>query len=273
MLVFPNSKINLGLRVLDKRPDGYHNLSSVFYPIPYSDVIEVFSIENDHDQYLYSGLPIPGSGGGNLCKKAIQLLRREFEFSFVSVHLHKAIAMGAGLGGGSSDASFLLMAVRDMFQLKISNSKLEQMALQIGSDCPFFIENKAVSVSGRGELFDPCSVDLSGYFMVIVTSEVHISTADAYANIQRINHDMNPSEVIEKLPVGEWINHLHNDFEGFAFEKFPRLKKTKDALYQLGATYASMTGSGSAIYGVFKKEIDRTELKDAFGSQFWSALL
>jgi 4-diphosphocytidyl-2-C-methyl-D-erythritol kinase len=273
MLVFPNSKINLGLRVLDKRPDGFHNLSSVFYPIPYRDVIEVLQIEGVQDKYIYSGRAIPGSVGGNLCEKAVQLLREEFDFPTVSVHLHKLIAMGAGLGGGSSDASFLLVAIRELFDLKISNTGLEQMALKLGSDCPFFIENRPVSVSGRGEIFEPCTIDLAGYFMVVVTSDVHISTADAYANIRRTDHDLSPPEVIEKLPMTKWKSVLHNDFEGFAFEKFPELKSTKDALYKLGATYASMTGSGSAIYGFFEQEIDKKALTKAFGSQFWSAIL
>lgn len=273
MLVFPNSKINLGLRVLDKRPDGYHNLSSVFYPVPYRDVIEVLQIEGTQDNYIYSGRPIPGSGGGNLCEKAVQLLREEFDFPTVSVHLHKLIAMGAGLGGGSSDASFLLIAIRELFDLKISNRNLEQMALKIGSDCPFFIENTPVSVSGRGEIFEPCTIDLAGYFMVIVTSDVHISTADAYANIRRAGHELSPSEVIEMLPIAKWNGALYNDFEGYAFEKFPELKSTKDTVYKLGAIYASMTGSGSAIYGIFEKEIDRKALTEAFGSQYWSTTL
>lgn len=271
MLVFPNSKINLGLSVLDKREDGYHNISSVFYPIPYQDVLEVVVSENGQDNFHYSGRSIPGNPTNNLCAKAVEILRKSFEFPFISVYLHKEIAMGAGLGGGSADASYLLKVMNDLFQLGLSDDELKIYALQLGSDCPFFIDNKPLGVTGRGEVFEPTQIDLSGRYLVLVSSEIHISTADAYQHIQR-NPELNdPIEVVNQFPITQWKDKLKNDFEGYAFQTFPILEKTKSDLYQMGAQYASMTGSGSSIYGIFESMPATSELEQ-YGS-VWSGKL
>lgn len=271
MLVFPNSKINLGLSVLEKRSDGYHNISSVFYPIPYQDVLEVVVSSDGMDSFHYSGIPIPGESTNNLCVRAVNLLREQYDFPFISVYLHKAIAMGAGLGGGSADASYLLRTINEKFELCISSDELKDYSLLLGSDCPFFIDNIVVGVTGRGESFEPIKLDLKDYYLVLVSSEIHISTANAYQHIQRNIHLENPIEIVSNQPIEQWKEILGNDFEGYAFETFPVLKDIKSRLYQLGAEYASMTGSGSTIYGIFRSLPQTTSL-EIFGS-VWTGKL
>ncbi len=253
MLVFPNSKINLGLRVLDKRVNGYHNIESIFYPIPYCDALEVIENDQNTDRFFYSGRPIPGDSKDNLISRAISILRQDHEIPFLDVYLHKNVAMGAGLGGGSADGTFMLKMLSDKYDLRLTPVDLEKLALMLGSDCPFFVANSPVLVTGRGEVMKPIDLDLSGKWLVLVTSEIHISTAAAYSNIVRSPFDRELEELIE-APISHWKKDMKNDFEGYAFQEFPELPSIKEALYSAGASYASMTGSGSAVFGIFESE-------------------
>lgn len=264
MIVFPNAKINLGLYVTSKRPDNYHNLESVFYPIPFHDVLEVLPAEKS--RFYSYGLPIPGDEKSNLCVKAWKLLNDVFNIPPVETHLLKNIPMGAGLGGGSSDAAFMLKVLNSMFELSLSGLQLREYALQLGSDCPFFIENTPALAKGRGELLSPVSIPLQSYYISIVFPDIHVSTAQAFAGI-------NPSEPlfdlhrINNLPVSDWKDQLGNDFEKSVFRMHPVIGEIKNELYQKGALYAAMSGSGSAVYGIFDKTLPSDTLVKGFKSR------
>jgi 4-diphosphocytidyl-2-C-methyl-D-erythritol kinase len=251
MLDFPNAKINLGLLVTEKRADGFHNLESCFYPVQWCDALEILPAEQE--QFTMSGLPVPGNPDSNLCLKAYRLLQRDFQLPPVHMHLHKVIPMGAGLGGGSSDAAFALKQLNTLFELNLSPDALENSARQLGSDCAFFIQNKPVIAVEKGDVFKPVDLDLSGYTCVVVYPGIHITTAEAYGNIV----PQKPSCGIEmylKQDVQVWKEVLKNDFEEALFPSYPELPAIKEKLYAAGAEYASMTGSGSAVYGLFKGE-------------------
>lgn len=254
MVVFPNAKINLGLNITDRRNDGYHNILSVFYPINICDGLEFVENSNSElDKMYISGLPVPGNKDKNLCFKALELMRAESPIPPLIIYLYKNIPMGAGLGGGSADGSFFLIALNSYYNIGLSMDTLKKMALKVGSDCPFFIENTPCAVSGRGEDMTDISPILKGKYIVIVFSDIHISTASAYREMNLKQPKISPSEVVLNLDLKEWKNVLHNDFELFAFSEFPQLQQTKESLYKAGADYASMTGSGSAIYGIFEE--------------------
>ncbi len=249
MIVFPHCKINLGLQIINKRPDGYHNLETIFYPVPFTDVLEF--IPAPAFQFQSTGLPIGSDPASNLCVRAYDLLQQNFpQLPEVTMHLHKIIPMGAGLGGGSSDGSYVLKTINDYFQLGLSTEALIDLALQLGSDCPFFIHNRPVFASGRGEIMEPVDLDLSPYTLVIIHPGIHISTAEAFSGVRPRGQVTDLSTRI-KEPVNEWKNWLTNDFEVTVFEKYPAIKDIKDLLYANGAVYASMTGSGSAVFGLF----------------------
>ena len=249
MIVYPNAKINLGLDVLDKRLDGYHEISSVFYPVnDIFDVLEV--IPSDIFSFSSSGITIPGDA--NICIKAFEFLRIDFGITAVKIHLHKQIPIGAGLGGGSADGAFTLIALNQIFDLKLSNTQLEKYALKLGADCPFFIENTPKYVGGVGDKFFPVSLDLSDFVLRFIFSELHISTAEAYSKITPKIPKINLLNLIS-CPLVSWKGKVKNDFEVSIFSKYPKLKIIKDNLYADGAVYASMTGSGSAFYGLFEK--------------------
>ena len=252
MLKFPNAKINLGLNVTEKRGDGYHNIDSCFYPIPLKDALEI--IPSQKLCFESTGLNIPGSSDDNLVLKAYQLLHKDFHLSSVDIILHKNIPMGAGMGGGSADGAFMLTLLNEYFSLEISNERLETYALKLGSDCPFFIENKPKLVRGRGEIFESTKVDLSGFYLALFYPSIHISTAEAYSGINPKRSGTSVKEIIENHPIEDWKNLLKNDFEVGIFEKYPTLKEIKNTFYKDGAVYASMTGSGSTIYGIFKEQ-------------------
>ncbi|MBD1397941.1 4-(cytidine 5'-diphospho)-2-C-methyl-D-erythritol kinase [Pontibacter sp. JH31] len=251
MLDFPNAKINIGLLVTEKRPDGFHNLESCFYPVQWCDALEILPAEKL--EFTMSGLPVPGNPDSNLCLKAYHLLQQEFQLPPVHMHLHKVIPMGAGLGGGSSDAAFALKELNSLFELNLSDDKLEGYARQLGSDCAFFIRNKPVIAVEKGDVFKPVALDLKGYTCVLVYPGIHITTAEAYGNImpQKPSCDI---EMFLKQDIKVWKDVLKNDFETALFPKYPELAAIKERLYAAGATYASMTGSGSAVYGLFKEE-------------------
>lgn len=272
MVVFPNAKINLGLNVTERRKDGYHNILSVFYPIDLCDALEFVASENNsNDVFKTSGLPIPGGAEQNLCLKALRLIREVYPVPPLVIHLHKVIPMGAGLGGGSADGSFFLTALNTYFKIGLSHDLLKELALELGSDCPFFIDNKPVAVSGRGEVMKPIDLNLKGKFIVVISSDVHISTAKAYENIILNRPKHMPSDIVAQMELSKWKNYLTNDFEPYAFQSFPRLKAYKEMMYQAGAEFASMTGSGSAIYGIFKSLPQDLTFLD--GVKHWKGVL
>jgi 4-diphosphocytidyl-2-C-methyl-D-erythritol kinase len=251
MILFPPSKINLGLNVLSKREDGYHELVSCMYPIPLTDVLEI--LPADEFSFHQTGLSIAGSSDTNLCVKAFKLMVDNFSIQPVYIHLRKEIPMGAGIGGGSADAAFVLKGINELYNLGCSIEKLEELAAELGSDCPFFIKNEAQLSEGRGEILSSCSVNLKGYYIKIVNPGIHISTKEAFAGIQFHEHKKSLKEIIES-PVENWKDVLVNDFEKSIFPKYPVLEEIKKQLYSDGAVYASMSGSGSTIYGIFKDE-------------------
>ncbi|MDG2138592.1 MAG: 4-(cytidine 5'-diphospho)-2-C-methyl-D-erythritol kinase [Flavobacteriales bacterium] len=249
MILYPNAKINLGLNIESKRSDGYHNMSSVFYPIyDCFDILEIVS--SNSFLFTSSGISIPGSN--NLCTKAYDLLKLKFNIPAVHIHLHKKIPIGAGLGGGSSDGAFVLKGLNDLFKLNISNKTLKDLALELGADCPFFIENEPKYITGIGDLMENIKLDLSMYEIRLVDSKIHINTKNAYSNIVPKSQKLKLSELIRK-PIRLWKDLITNDFEQTVFKNYPKLSKVKENLYEKGAIFSSMTGTGSTIYGLFKK--------------------
>ena len=256
MVVFPNAKINLGLRVTSKRQDGYHNLDTVFYPLPYHDILEAVQVKESSNEisFVSTGKKIEGSQENNLCIKAYKLLKNDFpSIPKIQVHLHKLIPMGAGLGGGSSDGAFMLRLLNTKFNLGLDETKLIEYALMLGSDCPIFIKNKPCYATGRGDLLEEIGINLSDYYFLFVSPGLHISTADAFKGIQP-NSSITTSKEITSLPIEQWRDSLINDFETSVFQIHPDLNAIKEKLYQLGAVYASMTGTGSTLFGIFKQK-------------------
>jgi 4-diphosphocytidyl-2-C-methyl-D-erythritol kinase len=256
MITFPSAKINIGLSIVKKRDDGFHNIESVFYPIPVNDVLEITLKENNAKAtFINSGYIVDSPIDSNLCIKAFRLMQGEFNIPDLHIHLHKVIPFGAGLGGGSSDAAYTIKAINGLFNLQLSIARMKEIAAKIGSDCSFFIENVPSLAKGRGEILKPINLDLKGWCLVLVKPEIHISTAMAYseATPKKPGFDL---ENIVTLSVDEWKENIINDFEQHIFIKFPRLQEIKGKLYSLGAAYASMSGSGSTIYSLFKEEVD-----------------
>lgn len=254
MLAFPNAKINLGLNIIAKRTDGYHDLESCFYPIPWHDALEIVPAEKVN--FTASGLEIPGNPEHNLCLKAYRLLADTFnEVKPVHIHLHKTIPMGAGLGGGSSDGACTLKVLNDLFELHLHNDELAQFAARIGSDCPFFIENSVAIATGTGTDIEPFDLNLSGYHLCISHPGMHVGTAEAYANIFPRPPLHNLKDTLNG-DMDDWKDRLVNDFETSIFPKYEAIRHLKEHLYRSGAIYASMTGSGSAVYGLFQQEMN-----------------
>ncbi len=268
MVVFPHCKINLGLHVISKREDGYHTIETCFYPVPWTDILEI--IPSKEFSFTCSGLVVPGNEEDNLCIKAYHLLQTEFNLAPVKIHLHKVLPMGAGLGGGSSDAAFTLRLLNTIFDLKLKADRLRGFASQLGSDCSFFIEDKPMLGSGRGEQLTEFTVSLKGYYLVLVKPEIHVSTAEAYAGVTPKAPYQTIKEILTR-PVGEWKDHLLNDFEKSVFAKYPAIGAIKKELYNNGALYASMSGSGSSVFGIFRSEAN---LSSQFkGMQYWADYL
>jgi 4-diphosphocytidyl-2-C-methyl-D-erythritol kinase len=264
VVTFPNCKINLGLHILGKREDGFHNLETVFYPLPFKDAMELIpNTNNDTEiEFTGTGLAVDGNATDNLCVKAYHLLKKDFpQLPAVKIHLHKAIPMGAGLGGGSADASFMLKLLNEKFKLNLSTSQLLNYALQLGSDCPFFIINKPCFATGRGEVLEEVAVDLSMYKIVLINPGIHINTGWAFSNISPPIPQKSIKEIINQ-PIETWKDELKNDFEEPVFAAHPQIKETKESLYQQGAIYAAMSGSGSTVFGIFDQNTDSVALKD-----------
>lgn len=270
MIVFPNAKINIGLHITSKRPDGFHNIETVFYPVPLNDVLEIIPNDSPNLEFSNFGIEIPGNTENNLCIKAYQALRADFDLPYVKIILQKNIPMGAGMGGGSSDCAFTLIVLNKIFNLGLSDIQLEQYASKLGSDCAFFIRNKPALGSEKGNVLKNIAVNLQGLYLVIVKPNVHIGTAEAYAGVTPQIPELSLKE-ITSLPVNQWKELIKNDFEDSIFPKHAKIKDIKDNLYKNGALYASMTGSGAAVFGIFEQEVD---LKNLFkGMFYWGAKL
>jgi 4-diphosphocytidyl-2-C-methyl-D-erythritol kinase len=255
MIVFPNCKINFGLHILQKRADGFHDLETVFYPIALQDAFEIVQSSSPAAtiQFNTTGLKIDSSIEENICFKAYQLLKKDFpELPSVKMHLHKVIPSGAGLGGGSSDGAFTLMLLNKKFTLGLSEDELINYALQLGSDCPFFIKNKSCYATGRGERLEEIELDLSHYRIVLVNPQIQIHTGKAFSKITPSNRRRSIKETIQQ-PISKLKDLLNNDFEKLVFAEHPEIKTIKEELYKQGAVYAAMSGSGSSVYGLFEK--------------------
>jgi 4-diphosphocytidyl-2-C-methyl-D-erythritol kinase len=252
MICFPNAKINLGLNVLRKREDEYHDIASLLYPIPWHDVLEI--VKADRFAFHQSGLSIDGSVDTNLCVKAYHLLKEDMDIGPVEIHLHKAIPMGAGLGGGSSNGAFTLKLLNHIFELNLTPDQLKDYASQLGSDCPFFIDNIPAMATNTGTELEPFSVDLSEKYLTVIKPDVHVSTKEAYAGVTP-NQDRTPLNELLLNPIEKWQETIYNDFESSIYPIHPELRKIKESLISMGAVYASMTGSGAAVYGIFENEI------------------
>jgi 4-diphosphocytidyl-2-C-methyl-D-erythritol kinase len=258
MLAFANAKINIGLNVTEKLPSGYHNIQTVFYPIKIHDVVEITDAALTSCQV--AGINIEGNPEDNLCYKAFRLLQKDYNFPAQQITLLKQIPVGAGLGGGSSDAANLIKLIDQKFNLGLSIVEMEQYASMLGADCAFFIQNKPVYAYGKGDLFKPVTLDLSAYNIVLVKPPIHVSTGEAYAGMIPLANDENLTDQVF-LPLESWKHHIKNDFERMVFEKYPAIADVKNSLYQAGAIYASMSGSGSSVYAIFDKTITLPELE------------
>lgn len=271
MIYFPNAKINLGLNIVSKRADGYHDLETIFFPIMIKDGLEI--IEKDglkNDVFIQEGLLIEGTSDDNLVVKALKLMREHYVFPFVEVHLLKCIPFGAGIGGGSADASFMLRLLNDMFSLGVSKEQLVSLAVKLGADCPFFIHNRPMYAEGIGEKLQDVDLSLDNYTIVLVKPDVFVSTKDAFSKVTPSKPNVNLREII-KRPVSDWKELMFNDFEQSVFALHPEIEMVKNRLYDLGAIYASMSGSGASVYGLFSKEVC-PKLADEFPSCYvWNS--
>ena len=251
MIQFSPCKINLGLSILEKRADGFHALETVFYPVGLQDIVEV--VPAKLFAFSHTGIAIPGDVSNNLCVKAYHLLKADFpEMGDVKIHLHKNIPMGAGLGGGSGDGTTVLILLNQLFDLKLTQKQLLDYAARLGSDCPFFIYNEACHATGRGEILEPTSIDLSSYTIALVHPGIHIATSWAFQQLSPCVKEKSIATII-KQPMNTWKSELINDFEAPVFKAHPSLEAFKNNLYSQGAIYASMSGSGSSLFGIFPK--------------------
>jgi len=259
MLIFPNAKINIGLNVLNRRDDGYHNLETIFYPVNIKDALEI--VVADELSFESSGLEIPGRVEDNLCIKGYHLLKKDFDLPPVKIHLHKHIPIGAGLGGGSADAAFFIRLINQNFNLGMTDEQMIGYARKLGADCAFFIKNKPVFAFEIGDEFEPVRLDLSKYQVVLVMPPVHVSTAEAYRGVK-------PAPVKDSLmdliyePIADWKKYIKNDFEASVFKNHPEIRGVKAAFYEAGALYASMSGSGASVFGIFETMPDLSGLED-----------
>jgi len=264
MIVFPNAKINLGLNVVNKRSDGFHDIETVFYPINLKEALEVLPTESKENLFSSTGMKIPSSQDGNLVLQAYNLLANDFDLPRFEFRLHKLIPIGAGLGGGSADASSTIKAINVYCKLGLTPIEMEGYAAKLGSDCPFFIRNKVIFATGKGDVFHEVNCSLKDKYILLVNPNIHVSTATAYAGVQPKNRERNIPEVL-KEPVEKWKDLLFNDFEPSVFAAHPALDVLKRKLYEKGALYAAMSGSGSTMFGIFENK-PSTEGVDDFYS-------
>ncbi|NSW93466.1 MAG: 4-(cytidine 5'-diphospho)-2-C-methyl-D-erythritol kinase [Bacteroidales bacterium] len=252
MVIFPFSKINIGLVIKGKRPDGYHDIETIFYPVGFCDALEIAIAggKATEDILTVTGLQPCGKNEENIVLRAVRKLRERVSFPFLKIHLHKVIPSGAGLGGGSSDAAGILKIVNKCFRLSISTDELKEIGLTLGSDVPFFIDGQPAHGSGRGEILKPLKKFLEGYHIVLVNPGIFISTSEAYSYCSRYITEKKLSDPSE-IPVEEWKDSVFNDFEAFVFSKYPETEEIKKEFYQSGALFSSLSGSGSTFYGIF----------------------
>lgn len=255
MVIFPNAKINLGLNIISKRSDGFHNLETLFYPIPWCDVLEVVPAKGELSTLTVTGIQVDTPPEKNLVMRALRTLQKDYKLPEVDIYLHKVIPFGAGLGGGSSDAAHMLILLNQQFELGLSKDQLASYAASLGSDCPFFIYNTPMYASGRGEIFTPAPNLLEGCTVLLIKPPFGISTPEAFAGIKPFQPEYSLSSNLE-LPLIEWEGLVTNDFENHLFIKYPSLESIKQRLYDLGAVFASMSGSGSTIYGIFEDDFE-----------------
>lgn len=262
MIVYPNAKINIGLNVVEKRPDGYHNLETVFYPIGLQDILEIQELDTDVPDCGYrlklTGSLLDGSPEDNLVVRAFKLLKREFDLPPVSIGLYKHIPTGAGLGGGSADAAFTVKTLNDRFKLGLTTLQMEDYCAQLGADCPFFIQNRPVFATGIGNVFHPIDLDLKYKQLVLVKPDVFVSTKDAYAKVKVQRPEKQLPDLLSQ-PIETWKETVVNDFEASVFSKYPEIAAIKDKLYDMGAVYASMSGSGSSVFGIFEDPVENVD--------------
>lgn len=269
MVCFPSCKINLGLNVIRKRQDGYHDISTCFYPVPWNDILEI--IPSNSTNLIISGNEVDGNLDDNLVIKAINLLRSDFTFQEIDTFLHKCIPSGAGLGGGSSDGAHMLNLLNEKFKLGISKTALKKYALKLGSDCPFFIDNQPAIATGRGEKLEIMPFTLQEKYLVILKPDVHVSTAEAYSGVNPGEPELEIKDILLNHDISEWQELLVNDFEESVFKNYPELAEIKKDLIKKGAQYAAMSGSGSSVFGIFENRIDLDLLETKYTS--WSGFL
>ena len=267
MISFPNAKINIGLNILEKRSDGFHNIETVMYPIGIKDALEVIENTQTNDNIVFSssGISIPGDPKSNLIVKAYNLISVDYTLPKIKVHLHKNICIGAGLGGGSSDAAFFIRLLNEKFELGISWGEMHHYARQLGSDCSFFVSNRPAFAEEKGDQYESLNLDLSAYYLCLIYPQIHVNTAMAYSGVKPKPAKRSLEEDIQTLPIDQWKNFIHNDFEDSISLRFPEIKNIKEKLYEKGAIYAAMSGSGSSVYGIFK---NKTDLKNIFPGKF-----
>lgn len=267
MIAFPCCKINLGLHVINKREDGFHNLETVFYPVQWCDMLEIIvdnESENGEVKFFSDGLKIEGNTENNLVIKAYKLLHQEYDLTAVKVFLYKKIPMGAGLGGGSSDAAYALILLNDLFSLQLTTIEVKKYASQLGSDCAYFIKRGSQFARGRGELLEHIDLNLKNYFLCLIKPDIHVSTAQAFSGVKKRGESNNSLKELIQLPVNDWKNVLQNDFEESVFKMYPELASIKNKLYEMGAEYAAMSGSGSTILGLFKILPDLSRMSKSY---------
>lgn len=268
MICFPNAKINLGLNIVSKRTDGYHNIETIFYPIPIKDALEIVRAEKTF--FTQTGIPVEVPAEKNLVMKAYNLFNMHFPLPSLEIHLLKAIPFGAGLGGGSADAAFMLKLLNEFCHLNLTVDELEKTASVIGADCAFFIRNLPVFASGIGNVFDPISLSLKGYYLCLIKPDIFISTSEAYSLVKPAQPKISLKKIIT-YPIEEWKELMRNDFEKSVFVQHPVIEDIKNTLYKAGAVYASMSGSGSSVFGIFKNP---PSLKNSLPSCFiWEGKL
>jgi len=267
MVKFPNAKINIGLNIINKRLDGFHNIETVFYPIGLSDVLEI--VENEQNTTLTTtGIVTGCSADDNIVLKALRLLQKDFTIHELEIHLHKITPIGAGLGGGSSDAAFMLKTINELYALNLSNDHLAKYARQLGSDCAFFIDNQPVFAFERGDYFESIALNLNVYHLVLVYPNIHVNTRSAYSGVHPHQPAVSLRQLIQ-LPISDWKHCICNDFEISVFKQFPEIEAVKSKLYDLGAVYAAMSGSGSSVYGIFSTHLTTEILKQNFGTEYF----
>ena len=254
MILFSPAKINIGLQILEKREDGFHNIRSVMYPTGFCDILEIRTLPEGSTPFRLSqsGILIDSDPENNLVTRAWRLLSRETALPPAAIHLHKQISVGAGPGGGSSNASIALKALNHLAPRSLSQERLEVLAMGLGSDCPFFLHKGPMMMEGQGEILSQAGVNLEGSFLVLLFPGIHVSTAEAYAGVHPKIPDIHLQDLISK-PTDLWKDLILNDFEETVGGKFPLIRELKEALYDAGAQFASLSGSGSSLYGIFKE--------------------